>query len=62
MRSLLRLLIAVALAAGGCASPEDGRARGGGPGASGGNVPASGVPVPSKIDGSRELPAGMRGS
>ena len=46
----------VLLAALGCpASPEDGRPRGGGPGADGGNYHAKPLPVPSKIDGTKDM-------
>jgi hypothetical protein len=43
------------LAAGmaGCASPEDGRARGGGPGADGGNYGRKPIHAPSKLDGTK---------
>jgi hypothetical protein len=37
----------------GCASPEDGRARGGGPGADGGNYWQKPIHAPSKLDGTR---------
>lgn len=37
----------------GCASPEDGRARGGGAGGDGGNYQANHIHVPSKLDGTR---------
>jgi hypothetical protein len=47
----------------GCpASPEDGRVRGGGPGGDGGNYEESGVAVPSKLDGSRDLHPLLRAS
>lgn len=48
----------VVAAIAGCPSPEDGRQRGGGPGADGGNYPPDPIPVPSKLDGTRpaELP------
>jgi hypothetical protein len=40
----------------GCGSPEDGRPRGGGPGGDGGNYHKKPVHVPSKLDGTKELP------
>jgi hypothetical protein len=45
-RLTLAALVAATLAA---CSPETGRQRGGGPGASGGNVPAAGVVAKSKV-------------
>jgi hypothetical protein len=45
------LMLAVAMT--GCASPEDGRARGGGPGADGGNYRLKPIHAPSKLDGTR---------
>jgi hypothetical protein len=39
----------------GCASPEDGRPRGGGPGADGGNYRDKPIHVPSKLDGSKAV-------
>ena len=45
----------------GCSSPEDGRARGGGPGGEGSNHPNPVVHVPGKIDGTR-LPTAIRRS
>ena len=49
-----RFLIAAALVMlVGCASPEDGRPRGGGPGGDARNVPPGGVHAPSTIDGTR---------
>jgi hypothetical protein len=50
------LLSLVGLA--GCASPEDGRPRGGGAGADGGNYPSKPIAAPSKLDGTRALPVG----
>jgi hypothetical protein len=49
--------LAVLLVVGGCGetSPEDGRARGGGAGADGGNYEAKPIPVPSKIDATKDL-------
>jgi hypothetical protein len=38
---------------GGCHSPEDGRSRGGGPGADGGNYRQKPIHAPSKLDGSK---------
>ncbi|GIW88091.1 MAG: hypothetical protein KatS3mg108_2415 [Isosphaeraceae bacterium] len=55
-RSILVLLGVLATAS--CASPEDGRPRGGGAGADGGNYPAKPIPVPSKITGTRALVVG----
>jgi hypothetical protein len=40
----------------GCASPEDGRPQGGGPGADGGNYRGKPIHAPSKIDGTKPLP------
>ena len=37
----------------GCSSPEDGRARGGGPGGDGGNYVPGAIHPPSKIDGTK---------
>jgi hypothetical protein len=39
----------------GCASPEDGRPQGGGPGADGGNYRGKPIHAPSKIDGTKPL-------
>jgi hypothetical protein len=50
------LLAAAAWANVGCHSPEDGRPRGGGPGGDGGNYRQNPVHVPSKLDGTREVP------
>ena len=45
----------LALLVGACPrSPEDGRPRGGGHGADGGNYRAKPIHVPSKLDGTRE--------
>jgi hypothetical protein len=41
----------------GCRSPEDGRPRGGGRGADGGNYQHKPIHVPSKIDGTKPIPA-----
>jgi hypothetical protein len=54
MRGSLSLFLLAALA--GCASPEDGRARGAGDGADGGNYAADPVHAPSKLDGTRPAP------
>ena len=40
----------------GCASPEDGRPRGGGAGADGGNYRGKPIHAPSKIDRTKPLP------
>jgi hypothetical protein len=40
----------------GCAAPEDGRPRGGGPGADGGNYRGKPIHAPSKIDNTKPLP------
>jgi hypothetical protein len=45
----------LALAVGCPASPEDGRRRGGGAGADGGNYRAKPVAVPSKLDGTKAM-------
>jgi hypothetical protein len=51
-----RAMSLVLLAALGCpASPEDGRSHGGGRGADGGNYRAKPLPVPSKLDGTKDL-------
>jgi hypothetical protein len=39
-----------------CRSPEDGRPRGGGPGGDGGNYHKQPVHVPSKLDGTKQVP------
>jgi hypothetical protein len=52
-RLLPGILLGLALWAAGCSSPEDGRPRGGGPGADAGNYQSLPLPVPSKLDGSR---------
>ena len=52
-RILAALLLAALLAA---CSPESGRARGGGPGASGDNIPAGGLVPASKVFNSEEDP------
>jgi hypothetical protein len=39
----------------GCASPEDGRPRGGGAGADGGNYANKPIHAPSKLDGSKQV-------
>lgn len=49
VRGLMALIVA------GCASPEDGRQRGGGPGADGGNYSGKTIHVPSKLDGTKVL-------
>ncbi len=40
----------------GCAGPEDGRARGSGPGGDGGNYRDKPIHAPSKIDGTKQVP------
>jgi hypothetical protein len=40
----------------GCASPEDGRPQGGGPGGDGGNYRGKPIHAPSKIDSTKPLP------
>jgi hypothetical protein len=47
--------VAAILAVGisGCASPEDGRPRGDGPGADGGNYRQKPIHAPSKLDGTK---------
>ncbi len=54
-RLSLRILAPLALLAASCRSPEDGRPRGGGPGADGGNYAARPVHAPSKIDATRPI-------
>jgi hypothetical protein len=46
----------LALASAGCASPEDGRPPGGGPGADGGNYLGKPIRAPSKLDGTKPAP------
>lgn len=48
--------IMLALTLRGCTSPEDGRPRGGGPGADGGNYRGKPIHAPSKIDGTKQVP------
>lgn len=48
--------IMLALTLCGCTSPEDGRLRGGGPGADGGNYRGKPIHAPSKIDGTKQVP------
>jgi hypothetical protein len=50
------LWIMLGLTFSGCSSPEDGRARGGGPGGDGGNYRGKPIHAPSKIDGTKQLP------
>jgi hypothetical protein len=50
------LCILLASTLGGCTSPEDGRPRGGGPGADGGNYRGKPIHAPSKIDGTKQNP------
>jgi hypothetical protein len=45
----------------GCASPEDGRPRGGGTGADGGNYRGRPVHAPSKLDGTKPLVSPFKG-
>lgn len=52
-----QLLITLLAALAGCASPEDGRPRGGGPGADGGNYADKPIHAPSKLDGTRMVVA-----
>jgi hypothetical protein len=40
----------------GCRGPEDGRPRGGGPGGDAGNYRQKPVHVPSKLDGTKDVP------
>lgn len=49
-------MVSLIVVIGGCASPEDGRARGGGNGGDGGNYVHHAVHVPSKIDGTKAWP------
>jgi hypothetical protein len=57
LRPIRRLLAfgLVGLLLPGCASPEDGRARGSGPGGDGGNYRVKPIHAPSKIDGTKDL-------
>ena len=50
-------LLSILFPLSGCTSPEDGRPRGGGPGADGGNYRRGDVHVPSKIDGTKKWTA-----
>ncbi len=52
------LVLAGSLA--GCASPEDGRPRGGGAGADGGNYHSKPIHAPSKLDGTKRVPEPFR--
>lgn len=52
-RAVRGRLAVAALILSGCASPEDGRPRGGGRGGDGGNYLDKPVHAPSKIDGTR---------
>jgi hypothetical protein len=55
-KARLTVALVVPLVLGGCArSPEDGRARGGGHGADGGNYGPNITDPPSKIDGTKDL-------
>ena len=56
-RSVILMLGFLALVS--CASPEDGRPRGGGAGGDGGNYPSKPIAVPSKLDGTRSLSTGV---
>jgi hypothetical protein len=49
------LAVALTVLLAGCASPEDGRPRGGGRGADGGNYLKKPVHAPSKIDSTRSV-------
>jgi len=51
---VLGIMLAATLC--GCSSPEDGRPRGGGPGADGGNYRGKPIHAPSKIDGTKQVP------
>ncbi len=51
-----RMMASLIMVIGGCASPEDGRVRGGGNGGDGGNYIRNAVHVPSKIDGTKAWP------
>ncbi len=58
-RAVIRVVLGtmlIALFLIGCHSPENGRPRGGGPGADGGNYHKKPLHVPSKIDGSNGIP------
>jgi hypothetical protein len=58
-RRWIRVVALVGLTAlpfAGCASPEDGRPRGGGAGADGGNYRRKPIHAPSKIDDTKPLP------
>jgi hypothetical protein len=52
-RTLQALFLVGAVVLSGCASPEDGRPRGGGHGGDGGNYRPGAVHVPSKLDGTK---------
>jgi hypothetical protein len=49
----VELVSVVLLTVAGCTSPEDGRPRGDGPGADGGNYRDKPVHAPSKLDGTK---------
>jgi hypothetical protein len=55
------LLLLTATVLVGCRSPEDGRPRGGGSGGDGGNFRKKPVHVPSKLDGTKQLPDPLNG-
>jgi hypothetical protein len=52
-RLLLPLFLILTGGMTGCASPEDGRLRGDGPGADGGNYERKPIHAPSKLDGTK---------
>jgi len=56
--AVLGILLALTLS--GCAGPEDGRPRGGGPGGDGGNYRGKPIHAPSKIDGTKQVPDPFR--
>jgi hypothetical protein len=56
VRKTYLLVIGSLIVLAGCKSPEDGRPRGGGPGADDENYVRDAVHVPSKIDGTKSWP------
>jgi hypothetical protein len=57
---LIWLLVVLGAGPAGCKSPEEGRPRGGGAGADGGNYHARPIHAPSKLDGTKDVPEPFR--